>query len=263
MPIFKPITPVLDKTNSIASGLIFDDPLYLNNGGIITTDLVNANTGNFLGSTKPSWIMDTAVGLGAGLSFNGTTAYIDYTDISAYDLTGSAISIESWFIWPSGASVNQLICKPVNAASHTSPFFSYALMAISGTDCRLWLNLSSGSANTDTGVMSFTVGNLYQIVATYDGSNMRIYQNAVIKQTKGATGTINSFATPIRVGANGGLGELWNGKMFINRVWNRKLADTEIELLYENPFRIYLPIQTNNHQFVKVGNGMSTGERIR
>lgn len=233
----KPLLPKIDWNNPLTSGLKFDDPLYLGTGN--TVDLVNNNTGTLSGATPPSWLYDaSATGLGRGLSFNGTTGFVSYPEISAYDLTTSAISIEVWVRWSS--TIGQLLAKPHAIGAHTSPYFSYALMGISTTSARMWLVTSGGTFNTLDGALSLTDGVLYHIVGTYDNSNLRIYQDTVLKNTTATgAGTITSYATNLQLGANGAPGEYFGGKMFLARVWNRQLSAGEIGQLYQNPFRIY------------------------
>lgn len=240
MGILKPQKPVLDLTNALTTNLVFDDPMYLMSGD--SQDIVNGVTGTLSGTPKPNWVYNPGPGLGNGLNFDGANGFISYAANAAYNITASAISIEIWKIWSSADG--QMISRPHAIGAHTSPYFSYSIHSISTTSARMWLTTSGspGGDHTTDGALSITNGALVHIVGTYDGTNMRIYQDSVLKDTHGITGTIVDYGTNLQYGANGGPGEFSKDNTFVARIWNnRTLSQSEISLLFANPFRIYLP----------------------
>ena len=61
---------------------------------------------------------------------------------------------------------------------------------------------------------------------------MRIYVDGVQRGSRSASGNITSYATPLRVGTNGGLGEDAKGLVDDVRIYNRALSATEVATLF-------------------------------
>lgn len=87
---------------------------------------------------------------------------------------------------------------------------------------------------TDTHFCSNTVGIdgvWYALVATYDGSNMKIYLNGLLDNTKPQTGSIGSSANSLKIGEDG-YGNYFNGQIALVRVFNRPLVALEIQNVF-------------------------------
>lgn len=260
MGIFKPINPKLDATNSIVASLVFDAELHEGFGG--TTELVNSAVGTFLGTPNPSWIRNT---YGNQLLFDGANSYITFPDSSPLDITGTEITLEA-LVYPTTLGVNQQIFAKVQQdGSHPSPYFMYDLQDDASGNSAMWLTTTGNTSGIRTTGPAMTLNTYNHIVGTYkNGVGGTVYKNGVAGTTNASvSGTISTQATKLYIGSNGQFQEVWNGRIVYCRIWSRQLSSTEVTQLYQNFWRVILQIQTNNHQFVSVGDGMSASERIR
>ena len=233
--LVRPRSLVLNSGHPLAQNLMFDAQLQ-ERGGTTTRDLARRQVGTFLGATPATWITGQP---GAGVLFNATRAYIDFPNSSFVDITGTKLTVEVLIEW-STATTGIIISKAVADGSHTAPYFRYSIHWISATSARFWVDTDTNAGvNTLDSALSLTVGHTYMIHGTYDGSNLRIYQDGVLKNTTACSGSVSSSATPLRLGANGAPGEYWNGKLFSARVWKACLSDQAIRSQVNNPWQIY------------------------
>lgn len=174
----------------------------------------NSNKAVKIASTTPS---ATTTVIANGENFDGTAAYADAAETASLDVSGGNLSLEGWMYWD-GTQAGQIFSKPHVTGGHTSPFFSYALMALSSNQkARIWITTAgnSGGVAAGEGGPNIATSTWTHLVGTYDsslGSNQLVfYVNGVQVDQTGATGNITSFATPLRIGANGQPGEFWKG----------------------------------------------------
>lgn len=231
--LVKPRTLVLNWSNPITKNLVLD-ATFIERGGTTTTDAVAKRVGTLSGTVLPSWITGL---LGTGLSFNGTNGqtYIDYADAAWNSITGP-ITMEA-YVYVNQANANCIVLgKPVSGTSHDSPYFAHSIHFLGDGTARFWVVTSGGTISD----CNFTyAAGYYHFVGVYDGSTVKVYANGVLRNSKNMTGTFTDYATPLRIGTNGGKQETFNGKIFYARMWNRGLSALEIKSLYVNPWRIY------------------------
>lgn len=173
---------------------------------------------------------------------SATTAAGD--SLSAF---GSNITVAcSVFATTDTGLAQMFVTKPVASAAHTDPYFAYSLHCIGGG-----ANQYVRFAIDTTGAPGFTealncvispVGSMkynewLHIAGTYDGANMRLYLNGILINTAAHVGNLFERATPLRLGANGAVGELLGGRLDNVRVYNRTLSSAEIALLAAPDFR--------------------------
>ena len=72
----------------------------------------------------------------------------------------------------------------------------------------------------------------YQIVGTYDGTNIKLYINNVLTQTQASAGTPASSGLGIRLMRRWDLGDYWGGRLAIVRIYNRALLASEVTTNY-------------------------------
>ena len=72
----------------------------------------------------------------------------------------------------------------------------------------------------------------YQIVGTYDGTNIKLYINNVLTQTQASAGTPASSGLGIRLMRRWDLGNYWGGRLAIVRIYNRALLASEVTTNY-------------------------------
>tara|TARA_B100000900_G_scaffold384694_1_gene373740 strand:- start:1272 stop:2045 length:774 start_codon:yes stop_codon:yes gene_type:complete len=72
------------------------------------------------------------------------------------------------------------------------------------------------------------------VVGTYDGSNVKIYIDGVLKGTASATGNINSNTEPLMLGdaGYGGFSQFFNGAIDEVSIYSRGLTQSEVTSIY-------------------------------
>lgn len=76
----------------------------------------------------------------------------------------------------------------------------------------------------------------FQFVGTFSSGNRRLYVNGALKNSDSQTGTINTNAGGMSIGAyggyDGGRGYYYNGNIAIVKVYNKQLTNIEVEQNY-------------------------------
>lgn len=267
MGLFKPITPKLDLSNSITSGLLFD--LELSEGaGTTVTDLLTSASGTFRGT--PTWIQTT---YGYGLDFDSNTEGIDFTSLAAgAQNAGNLYSIEvlgTRDTGGSGTAYGAFVFKKNGTADTGNRVWEFENDNGSvgqGMAFQFWFSSSLGKWT----IAYPTAGDFYHWVITFDASstanNPIWYVNgssASVTQRVSPSGTARADGANLYIGNNSpAFTSGWDGKIVYVRYWNRILTSTEAGLLYQNPWRMHLPVGNipNGYRHVSVGNGMGRSE---
>jgi YD repeat-containing protein len=147
----------------------------------------------------------------AGLLIGDSNKAIDLTRtqserVSVADntlLDPTTISLEAWVRPDSALSAGQ--SRTIFAKSNSnSSDFSYSLAYVrSGISTnQLSFDVSTGTTTDYSVTQTLNTGTKYHIVATYNGTTMRIYVNgAEIGTGRGKTGNMRNSAQPLRIGA--------------------------------------------------------------
>ena len=69
----------------------------------------------------------------------------------------------------------------------------------------------------------------YNVVGTYDGSNMRIYVNGVLKNIRAQTGTLGANSETAKIGTYQGTNYNLTGRISNVSIYNRALSAAEIQ----------------------------------
>jgi len=191
------------------SGTIaYDSTIYKNNGTLTCVGT---------GCSPPTWQSPANCISGSCLSFNGSSNYVsipDSVDISPIN----AVTIETWVKAPD-TQARGLVDK--------DRVSSYDLH-INGK-FRFMINNSVLDSVT-------APNNSWQyVVATYDGSNMKIYINGILESTKTQTGTIGDTTGPLYIGRLTD-GYYFNGLIDEVRIYNRALSPAEIQQHYNSRY---------------------------
>jgi len=144
------------------------------------------------------------------------------------------------------ASVLSVNYHTISSWNYSTEFNQYGFMfektsnGLVNTQYSLFLNASNqlyyrtyGLSNVSTTLSisaNYTNSMWTNTVATYDGSNKKIYINGVLKLTTAATGTVTQATTGTSIiGAYGsGTGYLFNGKIAQTSVYSRALTAAEV-----------------------------------
>jgi len=161
-----------------------------------------------------------------GYDFDGVDDYVDAGNAASLNIEGAAPFSVSFWIKHTGDGVSPYP-RPLYKQRYVSP-----------TDRGGWIVYltNAGSlgfqTNNNTNVSSSTTisKNIwYHVIATYDGTNQRLYVDAVLKDTDASTGTGTHAVANLTFGSQGGY---FNGSINEVRIFNRALSATESKRLY-------------------------------
>lgn len=184
----------------------------------------NRNNGTVYGAT-------IATGIDGKLQydFDGTDDYIDIGNTDEINqITGTTnITVSSWVYYdsytsPAGQQYSVITCK------------SGWVWLLENPSNTLRFRITAGGS--DVNVQDTTTHSLntwYHVVGTYDGTNMKIYVNGVLKNTKQQTGTIGGSSTSGKIGTYTGSTYNLDGKIQDVRIYNRQLTQQEVGIMYD------------------------------
>ena len=164
---------------------------------------------------------------GGSIVFDGTNDYINCGNSTSLSIT-SNIALSTWINSTtlfSAQNFPPFIIKGIN--------ISYMLYGNSSTN-QVRLRIGDNmAANVIDAVSTIAINSWYNIVGTYDGTNMRIYINGTLDNTKSRTGTIPVGSDSVYIGYNP-VGEalVYNGRIAQTQIYNRALSATEIKQNY-------------------------------
>jgi hypothetical protein len=173
----------------------------------------------------PAW---TGGRYGNALSFDGSNDVgIANSYNSALNLAGRSFTLSAW-INPRNNNGWQMIVNKPYTSSHSSPYFDWSLhrekssgRIVAFLGCEGVQRVSNASVPVNTWT---------HVAVTYDGTSIRHYINGVLDRTTAVSCSVtNTNSRPIRIGANGGGGEVMDGLIDDVRVYNRPLSAAEIQ----------------------------------
>src|SRR5579859_3760294 len=158
----------------------------------------NANNGTISNATATASVID------GGAAFSGSSQYINAGNGSSVQITGSAITVDTWLkTSESNPSLyERIIAKEI--AGNNDPWITYCLCRIAGTN-HVGFGVSHATAGSNVGAnsaYSLTMGTWTHVVGTYDGSSIKIYFNGVLDTTVSETGNIGSTSQPLVFGGD-------------------------------------------------------------
>jgi len=186
------------------------------------------NTGTLTNS--PTWQVSANCKAGFCLSLNGTSNYINVGDRNDFTLSSGG-SVSMWIYIPSvwvGSSYPNIVSKGASAGWDTN---GWSLFAFS--DARIGVGQRSGAT-----VASITFTNTLKdqwthIVGTWNGSQIKIYQNGIIKGTTTQTFSLPTTSTSLLIGKDPG-SQYFGGRIDEIRIYKRALSVTEILTMYND-----------------------------
>lgn len=181
-------------------------------------DLTGTNHGNILNSA--------ALYNSAGyMNFDGVDDYVDCGNPTSFSSIGGTnnITVSSWVYYTAYGGGGQ----------------TYSVITVKGNP---WTWLMENPSNTfrfritaggsDVSVADTSTHALntwYNVVGTYDGANMRIYVNGVLKNTIAQTGTLGVNSVSAKIGTYTGTTYNLTGRIANVSVYNRTLTASEIQ----------------------------------
>ena len=160
--------------------------------------------------------------------FDGEDDYVEVLDNDSLDIT-DAITVEVWLKHFSRTDINPRIVvkQPVN--------YAY-LMWFENENDRVGFRIKRESDLThNTAFASHTPDSLWHyFVGTYDGTDIKIYKDGVLKETVNFPGTIHTTDGNLVIGGKQDGSQQFYGVIDEVRIYKRALTPTEIEILYNN-----------------------------
>jgi hypothetical protein len=186
-------------------------------------------------------------GLTTGRDITGVNLFENVRKQGALNLDGSSWSevhdnesvdvseftLEGWIYTNSITSDNRILSKWYSGY----PERSFQFVA---TNDDLYLYISDGSSANNTFVLNvLSLNNWYHCVGTYDGANLKIYLDGVLKVTTASTMTLKDSNEPVYIGAYVGSLDPSDNTTAQPRIYNRALTNEEIKRNFNAGKNIY------------------------
>ena len=222
-----PVEEISDGLDNNCDGLIdvtsywkFDE-----GSGTIAIDSVGGDNGTIYGT---SWV--TGVN-GSALSFNENSDYVEVFDSDNLDLANE-FTIGMWIypkVWLNNG--NNHSCRKLQGfifykegAYELSLFYNRSTWHLEGNA----RGLIPDSVKIDDA--SFVPNVWSHIALTFDGSELKLYQNGILKQTIATSGDVNINDNNLYIGSNQPVSKyFFNGAIDEVTIWNKALTTTEIQ----------------------------------
>jgi len=202
-------------------------------GGTARDVTENGNDGTLVHG--PVW---TTGQINGALQFDGLDDYVEVAHSPTLNVTGNALTITAWVKAETTGTHQIILSKPYLTTSHQSPYFAYSIHLLyagsSGYSPRFWITRSGGGYSYIQSSQNIPTGQWVHIAGVYDGSLMRIYVDGVLRGSAAASGNLIGYATPLRLGTNGGLSEFFKGQMDGVRIYDIALTGQEVLDLYND-----------------------------
>lgn len=201
-------------TNGLILALDAGDKNSYVSGSSTWLDLVGTNTGTL--TNGPRFNSE----FGGSIVFDGTNDYVSIQN----NINPGNLTLEFFFKVSITSSYQYLIS---NARDCCGTYKGYELRIESGLPMfQIWNSTNAAVYGTQA-----PVNQNYHLAATYDGSQLKIYQNSVLRGTTNSTlGIGNPPSYNLAVGGMGLAPAVYNisGSIYLGRVYNRALSQAEI-----------------------------------
>jgi hypothetical protein len=167
------------------------------------------------------------------LTFDGSDDGINLGDNEIFDFTNGVATIEAIVKFPSswtgGSQYPNLISKGGSAGWDTDGWALYGFRDWPNSGQKSWgFAMRNGSTVRNTAKSNITVDVYLHIVATIDGTTIRLYENGVQVTTNSQTINPASNSTNVYLG-RGPSSQFFPGELPISKVYNRTLSADEIK----------------------------------
>jgi hypothetical protein len=169
---------------------------------------------------------------GGAIVFDGVDDSITLGNISALGFTDGIFTADAWVYvsstWTAGSQYPNLISKGASAGWDNDGwslfiFRDYPSPGQYSLGCGIRQGLTSVIARS----LNISTNTYLHIVATADGSNVKLYQNSVLVDTKSQTVNPGSNAKEVFIGKSW-TDNYFNGNVALTRLYNRALSASEV-----------------------------------
>jgi len=111
------------------------------------------------------------------------------------------------------------------------------LLYTASADPSFYINPGDETIGSGAKILNTIISNVWTTLAgTYDGVNIKIYQDGILGDTEPLVQAIPNSAWPVIIGGYYSLSYLLPGNIDYVMIYNRALSASEIALLYNKPF---------------------------
>lgn len=199
-----------------------------------------ANITNLLGKTGVAYGMSSSgsqfTSKGYTINEASTTEYINFGAILSGKVT-TGLTV---------ACLMTLNAVPTTNRSYWAagnPLSTFAFACYSKSTGEFAYRVDSSATTSYYGSVIPTAGRTYMNVLRYDGANVSAFLNGVRDLADQAqTGNVDNTTQLVKIGYTGSTSARTAGATYhLFAIWNRALTETEIRLLYENPWQLFQP----------------------
>lgn len=159
-------------------------------------------------------------------NFNGSNSYIGiWNSPDLQPTTGITLSV--WFNF---ATLNNTVSLISKGTGTSSGLYNIRYNSSSGT-MDFTIIFSDNTLKTLSTSMYFMVNQWYNVIATYDGSTMKIYLEGTLYNSTSVYRTLGSNTNSLLIGTNFE-GYYFKGSLDDIRLFDYALSENEIQLLY-------------------------------
>jgi len=205
-------------------------------------DANGSNDGTNYGATP-----NVAGKINTAYDFDGSNDYISIPDDNTLDIT-SAITLSAWVKLDSTQSLYPAIL--VKGEIKDGATDSYGLRLATGD---VQFIIYTGTFTALAGTIDIKDNAWHYLVATYDGTNMRIYVDGEEDTTVAKTGNINTVALPLQIGQTyNHAGYFLDGLVDEVAIFNTALTSTQITFLYNSGSGVPYPLTEGEEPPIKI-----------
>ncbi|MFA5870722.1 MAG: LamG-like jellyroll fold domain-containing protein [Candidatus Paceibacterota bacterium] len=202
--------------------------------GMGTTTYDASGIGNIGTLTNsPTWQTSANCKAGVCLDFNGTTNYVSVGNKNEHTLSTRG-SVSIWIYIPStwgGSTYPNVVSKGASAGWDTDGWSLYVFNP--NSDGRIGVGQRSGTSVANISFLNTLKDEWVHIVGTWDGSQIKIYENGVLKGTTTQSFSLPVTTTSLFIGKDQN-SQYFDGKIDEVRIYNRALSVTEILAMYND-----------------------------
>jgi hypothetical protein len=204
------------------------------------TETTRSATQGLLDLTKDSTINISSVSFNAQAQpyFDGTDDFINLGDNSLFDFTNGIMTVEAIVKFPSswtgGSQYPNLISKGATAGWDTNGWSLFGFRDWPSAGQKTWgFGMRNGSTNNITSVYNRATDVYLHLVATLDGTTVKLYENGTQVNTNSQTINPADNTTPVYIGRDANT-QYFPGEIPYTRIYNRALSASEVQNNYQN-----------------------------
>jgi hypothetical protein len=212
-----------DVSNAADLKTLYTFPGYLNYSATTTSELDGFLTN---GTTYNS-------NYGGAMFFDGVDDNINCSTLLQQYFTGrTPYSVEVWSKQNTQQSGFKMVASNENSIGVGRDGVCLTIQSASTTNGDI-IHERFGSNNQISVSLSVPfatfVSSPFHMVATYDGTSVKVYVNGSGSTESVSTANITNTTTSFRLGARGsGSGNFFNGEIYVSRIYNRSLTSAEV-----------------------------------